>query len=428
VGWCRHDLGWGHLQPDGPDSWDEAYLEKWKTRILANREQGVETLPVLAYTAVWAARTRAWSFTIGRKRYDVQAFTGGDPKKREAVETDLDTGDTREKTFHAGRVPPESVKHWEAYVERVVTELRKAPYDVEYFQIWNEANDRFTGFWAGGMDEYMTTIHLPAARIIRQHGGKVVYGGYPCNGSMPHFLAVLDRHQAWDSLDVLDMHYFGIGAWDHAYKRMEADGRNLAIWQTEVGFTRSREWVPNNYPRFFSWALTHDWRPDRYRIFQFANWTPDDPKSYGYDKCFLHGKKLSFHGRAFMTLAGLVDMPDVHAQAGVRTTPDMGLTLDGKQPSMEAFAGKGRLVVALHVPRTMEVPGDAVALTVPIPAQRVRRAVRVGIYGSETPLVVAADGEAATVQVPLIDTDDTEKTDQATCKTRTSYVRFDLAE
>ena len=45
---------------------------------------------------------------------------------------------------------------------------------------------------------------LPAATIIRKYGAKVVYGGYPCNGNMAHFLEVLDKHQAWDTLDVLD--------------------------------------------------------------------------------------------------------------------------------------------------------------------------------------------------------------------------------
>ncbi len=308
VGWCRHDFGWQQMQPGGPDSWNEEYLAKWQRLILANREQGVETLPVFCYTAVWAARRDAWSFTVGRKRYDVAAFTEGDPKQRTATETDLDTGATQPKTFPASRVPPQDVGQWERFVDRVVAELAKPPYNLTYFQVWNEANDSFTGFWVGGLDEYFATVHLPAARVIRQHGGKVVYGGYPCNGSVPHYLAALDRNRAWETLDVLDLHYFGIAAWDQIYQRLQQDGRDLGIWQTEVGFTRSREWVPNNYPRFFHWALTHGWRQDRYKIFQFANWTPDDPKSYGYDKCFLHGKQLSFHGQAFMALASQLDV------------------------------------------------------------------------------------------------------------------------
>jgi len=64
----------------------------------------------------------------------------------------------------------------------------------------------------------------------------------------------------------------------------------------------------------------------------------------------------------------------------------MKLAPDGNEPSMKALAGKERLVVALHVPRTLALPGDAVAVTVPIAVHRAKRVVRVGIYGHGTPL------------------------------------------
>jgi hypothetical protein len=144
---------------------------------------------MLGYMAPWAARRRAWSFTVGDTRYDVAEAEGIKP--REAVAVHLKTDETKKITLSTGKLPPEDVKDWEGFVERVVSFLSKPPYNLKYFQPWNEAEDQFTGFWYGGMDEFMETIHLPAARIIRKHGGKVVYGGYPCSGSMQHLVGRL---------------------------------------------------------------------------------------------------------------------------------------------------------------------------------------------------------------------------------------------
>jgi hypothetical protein len=53
----------------------------------------------------------------------------------------------------------------------------------------------------------MQRVHLPAARIIHEEGGRVVYGGWVCIGPLPELFSLLDRHQAWASIDVLDVHY-----------------------------------------------------------------------------------------------------------------------------------------------------------------------------------------------------------------------------
>jgi hypothetical protein len=115
-----------------------------------------------------------------------------------------------------------------------------------------------------------------------------------------------------------------------------------------------------------------------------------EPKSYGYEKCFLHSDKLSFHGRA--------------------------------------FAGKERLVVALHVPKALALPGDAVAVTVPIAVRRAKRVVRVGVYGHETPLTPQVQGARTEVQVPMADSSPRRQAGQAAGKTRACYVGFDLSE
>lgn len=68
------------------------------------------------------------------------------------------------------------------------------------------------------------------------------------------------------TIDVIDIHYFPLSSWEYLYSRVLKPGKVWGLWQTEVGFTTSTSWVPNNYPRFFHWAIRHDWEPDRYKI------------------------------------------------------------------------------------------------------------------------------------------------------------------
>lgn len=441
LSWVRTEPFWGWFQPSGPDEWNQQRLEEYGQSVLDNRAKGVTVLPCLDYMQPWAARRRAWRFTVGDKRYDVAAFDG-DIGKRQVTVTHLGTGAQEQTTFSTGRVPPEDVGHWEYYVRRVVAFLSQPPYDVRYFQIWNEANDAFTGFWTGGMDEYMTTIHLPAARIIRERGARVVFGGYPCNGSMAHFLDVLDRHEAWDTLDVLDIHYFPLSSWQVLFDAAAARGRDVAIWQTEIGFTSSKSWVPNCYPRFFHWSLSHDWRPERYVIFQFAHWSPDDPKAYGFGRCFMRGRDYTHHGQAFVTLGALLEAPVVKPFDAWRTRPPLGTEIDENRSSAEGFHCGDRIVLAFHLVDqngaaiftdwqatrdNMHLEWDNSFLDVRLPGltpDAVAGATRVGVYGSRRPLSVApADDEAGIrVMVPTADTDDTERRDNRETKMHTFYL------
>ena len=443
----RLEPSWGMFQPNGPDEWNQKRLAEFGQTVLANRKKGVEVLPCLDYMQPWAARKRAWSFTVGDKRYAVAAFDGRADKRKVTV-TNVKTGEKKETEFGTGRMPPEEVSHWETYVGRVVKFLAASPYNVRYFQIWNEANDSFTGFWKGGMDEYMRTIHLPAARIIRKHGAKVVYGGYPCNGTMTHYLDVLDRHKAWDTLDVLDIHYFPLSAWQFLYERTKDRNGGPAIWQTEVGFTRSASWVPNHYPRFFHWALTHDWRPDRYKIFQFAHWSPDDPKAYGFGCCFLKGDRLSHHGKAFVTLGRLLDAPKVRDYPDWRTRPTLRTEIDERKSSVEGFHCGGRIVLAIHLADQngaaiftdwrgsrdnlhVEWPDTNLEVLLPkLAPARVARAWRVGIYGHRQPVAPQspeAGQSGVRILLPTRDGDDEAKKANRKAKMHTFYLLLELA-
>lgn len=445
----RQDLPWGDLQPEGPGKWNEPYLADWGKAVLEHRKFGAERMPVLLYTTGWAARKKAWSFTVAGKRYDVQAWAPGqDVNTRQATVTDLATGKVENSKLDAGRMPPERVGDWEAYVERVVSFLSRPPYNVRYFQIWNEANDvGLTGFWNGTMDDYMETIHLPAAKIIRRHGGKVVYGGYPCNGSMEHYLGILDKHRAWDTLDVLDIHYFPLSAWQCLYDRVSRDKRRLAIWQTEVGFVPTPIWVPNNYPRFFHWAISHDWKPDRYKFFQFASWSPDDPKAYGYNCNFYRGETLTFHGKALMTLGGLLEAPVVKPYTAWETWPRVKTEIDEGKSSVEGFDCGDRIVLAIHLADqngaamftdwanggdSLPMDSPEAKLEVQFPKLKpaaIKAVWKVGVYGSKAPLAVkpGAGGKGVVVEVPPFDRDPVERQDNRDGRMHTFYLLVEKA-
>ena len=438
ITFARHDLSWGALQPTGRDEWNQKYLDDWGKMVLESREHGVEVLPILDYMVDWAARRRAWSFSVGDVRYDVAAAEGIESRK--AVAVNLKTGEKQETDFSPGRLPPEDVKDWENYVERVVGFLSKPPYNVKYFQPWNEAHDQFTGFWAGGLDEFITTIHLPAARIIRAHGAKVVYGGYPCCGTMKRFIEVCDRHNAWDTLDVISTHYFPLSAWEYLHDNTIKPGKVWGLWQTEVGFTSDTGWIPNNFPRFFHWALRHDWEPDRYRLFHFAYWSPNDPKAYGYKCGLMLGNEPSHHGRALMTLGNLLNSPSITPFTDWRSEPVLHTETSEQHSSIEAFDTGTSIVLAVHLLKENTAAiftdrngdGDNLHLDWPTTTMRlwlpstapdtVKSAERVGIYGSRLPLEIEPDAKGIVLHVNVTDADGDERRDNRATTVTTFYV------
>lgn len=438
----RLDFAWRAIEGE-PGKWNEKQLDDWGRMVLEHQNRGVELLPVLCYSTGWAARKKAWSFTVAGKKYDVQAWEPGQKiDERKAIVTDISTGKTGTEVLKAGQIPPENIGDWEAYVEKVVGFLSNPPYNVRYFQIWNEANDLgLTGFWYGSMDDYMQTIHLPAAKIIRQHGAKVVYGGYPCNGKMKHYLQILDQNKAWDTLDVLDIHYYPLSSWQFLYDRIARDKRDVAIWQTELGADPNPAFVPNNYPRFFHWALSHGWAKDRYRIFHFAYWSPDDPKAYGYNWSFYTGDKPSHHGKALLTLGKLLDGPEVKPYVEWETTPSLKTEIDKTKSSVEGFDCGDRIVLAVHLADQNsaamlvdrdgdrnELSKDSIDTRMEVILPRlepadIKGAWRIGIYGSEEALEISpAAPEGIKISPSLSARDPVERKDNREGRMHTFYL------
>jgi hypothetical protein len=376
LGWGRQDICWDSLEPCAPG--DPDYVWRWEELydygdlVLAYNAKNAHLLPILDYGTEWAGGMRM--------------------------------------------VDDEHVVDWQNYVERVVSFLSAPPYNVEYFQIWNEAHP-CSGFWDGTMAEYMTNVHLPAAEVIHNLGCKVVYGGWPCCSYRSNLVSLLDTHSAWDSVDVLSMHYLGIEAWQYLRDAAAARGyEDMGIWATEVGFMPDLDYllhyISNFYPRLFYWALTHnaDVRPDMYKVFCYREWSADDPEDDGYHKTLYLGDNLWHLGTSLQTLGDLFDGGRVSDYQGVENdrllTPQQGMDVS----SVEAFEvdnDPNRIVVAIHLmAQDVGNPStDTITLTYSefMEASEVASIERVDVAGYETNLTPSFGLNGLEVTVPVAD-------------------------
>ena len=412
LGWGRHDFGWGAIEPErGKFIW--AGTDRL---ILDAHAAGLEILPMLGYTAGWA------------------------------------------NAKHEGFAPPDNVADWEDFVARTVARYSRPPFNLKYFQVWNEPT-RKAGFWKGkSEEEWVDTIYLPAARIIRKYDCSVVFGGWPI--SEPERLdAFLTYHDAWRVTDIVDVHYFEMRSWQAIYDKWIRPGKCRGIWQTEIGYLEFPNYYPNAYLRGLYWALTHDWHfADQYKLFWFAFWGagPDAPRCLTGPDDFVseHGKRAlvlqsllgagtlsafdaysldsplpspSRDGRGAGTAGGVGPLPSPplpkpgsdrrsvglqgEADRGVRTpspsasSPDLlspnllPFTLTEDLPTSMGFLVRpaNRIVIAFCVDPATQKAHPTLTLTLARPATGTARLV--SVTGETTPLALTADKR--TVAVPV---------------------------
>ena len=258
--WGRDSVGPGRADsPASPldiDKTGPGYNTALPSIILNNNRHGIKSLIFLGYTPAW------------------NGMVPGDSNSA-----------------------PKNEHYWQEYVEAVVKKYSAPPYNVKYFQIWNEAAGPLSGgspqatFWHGpssdnpqgdpqhahvytnAMQDYVNLIHIPAARIIHKYHAYVVYGGWPDQGGMDNYIKWLEYEspsehaRMLDYVDYLDVHYLGIGDLDRLYRRYVATGKVRGVWQTEIGDTymRDPQYLPDYYFSLAVWALDHQWNdPDKY--------------------------------------------------------------------------------------------------------------------------------------------------------------------
>ena len=403
LSYNRHDVSWSSIEPSN-GTWDLTTLNNAGQEILTLQGKNVRLLPVLAYTANWAADLSSRQWTYGNDRWTVAPGSGGTMVlKRYNVSTGALISTT---TYAVGQpplpdfshFPPANVANWTTYVQKAVSYLHAAPYNVSYFQVWNEAQE-YSGFWVGSLDDYMQKVHLPAAQTIHAAGAKVVYGGWPVSGSpIQELIDLLDRNNAWSSIDVIDSHYFGT-ADAFPTLRAAADQRgypNLAIWQTEVGFTTDFAYIPSAYTHRLDWALSNNWTQDKYKTFYFADWAPNDPKAYGYNCSLNSGSALSGHGQCLQALAGLLGGSAALNQfPGITSTPALTNNLSNAS-TMEAFATGNTIVIAVNLGTTDYNANSTISFALPVARASIVKAERVDIIGTRTDVTskLSANGAA----------------------------------
>jgi hypothetical protein len=165
---------------------------------------------------------------------------------------------------------PEPLSDWTAYVTAAVAQYSVPPFNVKYFQIWNEpVPQEFWRILDGGnaSQEFVDNIYNPAAPIIHASGGQVVFAGWPCDIGNSNWHqcendlnALLNYHSAWLNTDYIDVHYAPLWVWQDLYQTWVLSGKVKGLWQSEIGGTFSQGPLPGALPPTYLtamyWALS----------------------------------------------------------------------------------------------------------------------------------------------------------------------------
>ncbi|HTS10145.1 MAG TPA: hypothetical protein VMP68_31570 [Candidatus Eisenbacteria bacterium] len=233
VGWLRILFDWRAIEPHKGD-WQWQHTDAAIEQV---HRSGMEMLPDIAFTPGWAAMPAHPGF---------QPFNG----------------------------PPAKVADWEDFVEHVVSRYSAPPYNLRYFQIWNEPGGPF---FQGTDQQFADLVHIPAAKIIRTHHGMVVFGGLADVVNLQRFSALMNYHDLWRWTDIVDVHYKGFAEFQQFYLAWVANGKCRGMWQTEVGNTAEPGFLDSLYCRTLHWTVQVGWRdPDEFKLFWYAGQGPND--------------------------------------------------------------------------------------------------------------------------------------------------------
>lgn len=319
LGWTRQDFSWNEIERSN-DQWNWRIPDQL---VMEAHAQGVGFLPLLACTAEWAASKEGDVFS-----------------------------------------PPRNVSDWEDFVEHVVARYSRPPFNLRYFQVWNEPTWEPLTFWHATGPEWVDQIFLPAAKIIRRYGGRVVFGGWPV-ADAAHLFQALDYHEAWRWTDIVDIHYFENSIWQVLYDRYIQTGKCHGIWQTEIGFHTFPQYLPNCYLRAAHWVLRHGWtEPNQYKLFWFASWGagPDAEKCLtgpGQDGNFT----LSEHGRRLVVLQQVFGGKVLQVWSDFQTDPPLPPQLEEEASTALGFQVGNQPVVALLLEDTLLQAHSTVRVT-----------------------------------------------------------------
>ncbi|HHG8774833.1 TPA: beta-galactosidase [Raoultella planticola] len=177
--------------------------------------------------------------------------------------------------------PPKDYLSWENFVNAVVDRYSSAPYNIKYFQIWNEPTMKAT-YWLGSTKEFIEKIYIPAAKIVKSNKGLVVFGGWPASNSLTELDYAMFKLGAIKYTDIIDFHYGNEGPYEHLYSKYLKPGLVKGIWQTELGYRTGSNELLRIYLTIFHWILAHDWNNgEQYKLFWYPGWASAGKKPRG---------------------------------------------------------------------------------------------------------------------------------------------------
>lgn len=324
IGWVRADLAWPNIEHQkGQFQWAAADNE-----IKQVEGMGLQFLATLDYSPAWAAT---------------------DPKNPKS--------------------PPKNPQDWTNFVEQVVARYSAAPYNVRYFQVWNEPTPR-AGFFTGTPEQFIDQIYLPAAQIIRRHHCFVVFGGWPSSNPLPQYEQTLNYHDAWRWTDIVDVHYLAVSAWAHLCTDWVKTGKCRGVWQTEIGATPDVSYLPRYYLEGLYGALGAPWTdPDQYKFFWFTfNLGGSDSAICLVKPSGGGGLALTSHGVRLKVLNDVLGGGALSLLPGVSTRPSLPPSFTTVNSTALGFkVGESRAVVALILVKDQST--RAISVQVPLPHQ-----------------------------------------------------------
>ena len=135
--------------------------------------------------------------------------------------------------------------------------------------------------YANAMSDYVDSIHIPAAQIIRSYGGNVVYGGWPDQGGLSTYTQWLEyvstnyNSRILDWTDYIDTHYYGVSTMSYLYNRYVATGKIKGVWQSEVGwdYMTNPNFIAQFYFNMAQFALNNNWTdPNQFVAMIYTIW------------------------------------------------------------------------------------------------------------------------------------------------------------
>ncbi|MGH9430394.1 MAG: hypothetical protein ACRD3T_02510 [Terriglobia bacterium] len=377
VGWERIPFSWGQVEPQ-KGHWDWSTTDKIAQAALSGN---FTVLPDLGYTAPWA------------KSATLNIFA-----------------------------PPTNVADWMEFVNQVVSRYSAAPYNIRYFQVWNEPTLQ-AKFWRGNSNmSFIDQVYLPAAKVIRQHHCYVVFGGWPDGNSLQEFSSELSHNNAWQWTDILDVHYLNAWAWRSLYNNWIKNGKCKGVWQTEVGFSSAPNALPLLYLPSLAFALsTGVNNPDEFKLFWYAG-PGSGPDA---NNCIIstnpHGGALTQHGVRLKVLNELLGTGPLSSYTQFSAQPGLSYeSLNGSNSAYGFQVGENRSVVALILNKAhfASVSVVNVALTL---SRRPTSISMVAVTGQRQTPKSQFTGNQLRVQVPV----KALGSDCPTCANTVGYIEAD---